>query len=199
MPDKKLTKPRIGIFGGLFDPPHAGHLIISQWVLQEHKLDKIIFVPAAHPPHKAKYSPYPIRYKMIALAIEGNKKFSISDIERKIPGKTYTVEVVKELKKRMNAELYLIIGADQWQEIKTWKSPVELFKQCKIIVMPRPNYAIKKPDKFRNRILISHSPLIDISSTMIRQMIKNKLDVRYLVAPEVAAYIKTKQLYCSPK
>ena len=188
-------QPRIGIFGGLFDPPHVGHLIISQWVLEEHKLDKIIFVPAANPPHKAKYSPYHIRHEITALAIKGNKKFSISDIERKIPGKTYTVEVISKLKKKINAELYLIIGADQWHEIKTWKSPAQLFEQCKIIVMPRPNYVIKKPGKFRKKILISHSPLIDISSSMLRQRIKNNQTIRYFVPETVRRYITKYKLY----
>ena len=86
---------KIGIFGGLFDPPHIGHLIIAQWVLEEYNLNRIIFIPAANPPHKAKYSSYHIRYEMAVLAIKGNKKFFISNIEKQISGRTYTVEVIR--------------------------------------------------------------------------------------------------------
>ncbi|MGB3478994.1 MAG: nicotinate-nucleotide adenylyltransferase [bacterium] len=188
-------RKRTGILGGLFDPPHSGHLIIAQFVLEEFQLHNIIFVPAGNPPHKQKYSPYDIRYKMTELAIRNNPKFSISDIEKKISGKTYTVEVVKNLKHQIRSMIYLIIGCDQWEEIGTWKTPEELFKWCKVIVMPRPRHSIKKVGRFCKKILISHAPLIDISSSLIRKRVKHNCSIQYLVPNEVYKYIKRKRLY----
>ncbi len=190
---KKIEK--VGVFGGLFDPPHIGHLIIAQSVLEEFRLGKIIFVPAGNPPHKREFSPYDTRYKMTELAIMGNQKFSISDIEKEIPGKTYTIGVLKNLKQQIKGMVYLIIGCDQWEEINAWKSPKELFKCCKIIVMPRPRYSIRKVGRFCKKILISHAPLIDISSTNIRKKVKHNCSIQYLVPNEVSKYIKRKRLY----
>jgi len=190
---KKIEK--VGVFGGLFDPPHIGHLIIAQSVLEEFRLGKIIFVPAGNPPHKHKFSPYATRYKMTELAIMGNQKFSISDIEKEIPGKTYTVEVLKNFKQQIKGMIYLIIGCDQWEEINTWKTPEELFKCCKIIVIPRLWHSIRKTERFSNKVLISHAPLIDISSTNIRKNVKHNHSIQYLVPNEVYKYIKRKKLY----
>ena len=186
---------RTGILGGLFDPPHLGHLIVAQFVMEEFRLDRILFIPAGKPPHKYRYSPYNIRHKMTELAIKNNRRFSISDIEKNIPGKTYTIEVIKKIKHRINSNIYLIIGRDQWEEIRTWKTPEELFKSCRIIVMPRPNGTIKKVGKFSKKILFSNSPLIAISSTMIRKRINQGKDIKYLVPTSVYNYIKRKKLY----
>jgi nicotinate-nucleotide adenylyltransferase len=186
---------KVGLLGGLFDPPHLGHLIITQSVADEFCLDKIIFIPAFNPPHKSRYSPFSIRYKMTALAIASNKIFIISDIEKQIPGKTYTIEVIRKLKKQIEGNIYLIIGSDQWQEIETWKNPVQLFKEIGVIVVRRPNYEIEKTHRFYRKILISHSPLIDISSTQIRKKVKHKKNIQYLVPPRVFNYIKKHKLY----
>lgn len=186
---------RTGILGGLFDPPHMGHLIVAQSVLEEFRLNRIIFVPAGNPPHKHKYSPYNIRFKMMELAIKDNRRFSISDIERNIPGKTYTIDVVKNLKQKIKGSIYLIIGRDQWEDIRTWKTPAELFKVSRIIVVPRPHKTIRKGGHFSQKIMVSHAPLIDISSTMIRKRIRLGRNITYLVPRAVHSYIKRKKLY----
>jgi nicotinate-nucleotide adenylyltransferase len=190
-----ISKYRTGILGGLFDPPHMGHLIAAQFVLEEFNLHRILFVPAGKPPHKHKYSPYDIRFKMTELAIKNNRKFSISNIEKDIPGKTYTVEVIKRIRQQIMGILYLIIGRDQWEEISTWKTPEELFKLCRIIVMPRPDGPVSKGGRFSEKILFSHSPSIAISSTIIRERVKQGKDVKYLVPASVYSYIKRKKLY----
>lgn len=190
-----LNENRTGILGGVFDPPHLGHLIVAQFVLEEFKLDKILFVPAGKPPHKYKYSPYNIRFKMTELAIKNHRRFSISNIEKNIPGKTYTVEVIRKIKQQIKGVIYLIIGRDQWEEISTWKTPKELFKWCRIIVMPRFDGTSRKPGRSAKNVLFSHSPLIAISSTMIRERIKQGKAIKFLVAPSVYDYIKRKKLY----
>ena len=185
---------KIGIFGGLFDPPHIAHLIIAQHVFEEFKLEQILFVPAGHPPHKSDFSPYHNRYEMAELAIGSNSSFSISDIEKTMEDRTYTIEMIRELRKRYD-DLYLIIGSDQWLEIETWKDPEALFRECRTVVVRRPKFDIKKESRFFDRIMVSNAPMIDISSTMIRKRVQKGLSVRYLVAAEVASYIKSNNLY----
>jgi len=186
---------KVGIFGGLFDPPHIGHLIIAQHILEEFSLDKIMFVPAGNPPHKAEYSPYQDRYTLTELAIMENDNFSISDIEKNITEKTYTIEMIKKLRQHMPDDLYFMIGSDQWLEIETWKDPEALFRECRVVVVRRPHYEIEKESRFYDRILISSAPLISVSSTMIRSRIQKRLSVKYLVTPPVYNYIESKNLY----
>jgi nicotinate-nucleotide adenylyltransferase len=193
----RKVRSKVGILGGLFDPPHFGHLIIAQHVLEEFKLDRVIFIPAYDPPHKARYSPYAFRIKMTRLAIKGNGKFSVSDIESSIKGKTYTVEVIKALRCRMQAHFYLIIGADQWNDIGTWRSPEEIFHECRIVVVPRPGYRKNRTMFGGKRLLVSTAPLMDISSTVIRDRLRRKKPVDYHVPPNVLSYIKKHKLYLS--
>ncbi len=184
-----------GVFGGLFDPPHIGHLIIAQHVFEEFHLHRVLFVPSGHPPHKSTYSAYHNRYEMTKLAISGNEHFALSDVERRISDTTYTIETIKALKEQTTDEPYLMIGSDQWLEIETWKDPEELFRECRIVVMRRSHHEIKKESKFFDRIMISTAPLIDISSTMIRSRIQKNLSVRYLVEPGVLEHIRQNNLY----
>lgn len=136
---------------------------------------------------------------MTRRATKDNKKFFVSDIEKNIRGKTYTFEVIGALKKfykKFNGvEIYLIIGADQWQEIEHWKHPEIIFRESKVIVLPRPGYNIIKTKLFIEKILFSNAPFIGISSTMIREMVKKQMYINYLVTPEVLAYIKKNRLY----
>ncbi|UCC12022.1 MAG: nicotinate (nicotinamide) nucleotide adenylyltransferase [candidate division WOR-3 bacterium] len=186
---------RVGIFGGLFDPPHIGHLIIAQAVLDEFRLHQIIFVPAGNPPHKRAHSSYAARYHMTKLAIRDNRYFAISDIEKHMPGKTYTVDVVAALRASLQARLYLIIGSDQWEEIGTWKRPQELFKLCRVIVAPRPGHTLDTHRLSHPMLHVSKTPLLDVSSTMIRKKIKNHHSIMYYVRADVLKYIKRKKLY----
>ncbi len=192
---KKGTNKRVGIFGGLFDPPHVGHLIVAQAVLEEFSLDTIVFVPAGNPPHKLKYSSFKTRYAMTVLAIKDNRKFALSDIENRIPGKTYTIDVIRELKKTTRGILYLVIGSDQWSEIQTWRTPHALLKECTIVVVPRTGYRIRKNGHIAQKILISNAPRIDISSTLIRKHVRDRKSIQYLVTPDVHTYIKQHRLY----
>ncbi len=188
---------RVGVFGGLFDPPHTGHLVIAQHITEEFHLEKMLFIPAGNPPHKHQYSPYDIRHEMTVRAITGNEKFAVSDIERKMPDKTYTIEVIRALRQESEEEFYLVIGSDQWLEIGTWKDPEALFKECRVVVVRRPNYEIAKDSRFYDRIMISSAPMIDISSSMIRARIKKNQSVRYLVTESVQEYITENNLYQS--
>jgi nicotinate-nucleotide adenylyltransferase len=180
-----------GIFGGLFDPPHAGHLIIAQFVRQEFGLKKIIFVPAGNPPHKTAYSAFLHRRRMTELAVRDNRDFQVDPVEGRLPGKTYTVDVIKFLKKSYPYPLYMIIGADQWAEIGTWKDPASLFRLCRLIVVPRSKYPVPPRS---SRVMLSCAPRIDISSTMVRKLVAGGLSIKYLTPDPVIAYIKDHRL-----
>lgn len=192
------TKQRIGVFGGVFDPPHIGHLIIALYVLEEQKLDRILFIPAGQPPHKHRFSPFEKRYEMTRIAIKRNPFFLISAVEKKMAGKTYTIEVIRTLRKKIKGSLFLIIGSDQWQEIDTWKDPAALFRECTIIVVPRSGFAIRRKKGIPGPVIMSGAPRIDISSTMIRERINQGKSVRYLVPAAVGRYIRRNKLYQSP-
>ncbi|MBN2621686.1 nicotinate-nucleotide adenylyltransferase [candidate division WOR-3 bacterium] len=193
-----MALKRVGLFGGMFDPPHAGHCIIAQAVLEEFKLDTVLFIPAGNPPHKRKFVPFSIRYQMTEAAIRNNPHFTISDIETRLAGKTYTIDVVRTLQKERPGELFLIIGSDQWKEFDTWKTPDALLKICRIIIVRRLGHTITRMKGRSKHIRIAHAPRIDISSTMVRDKIARCESIQYLVPREVLKYIQKLKLYQKP-
>ena len=186
-----LRREGYGILGGVFDPPHVGHLIIAQFIRQEFSLKKIIFVPAGNPPHKTGYSAFPLRRRMTELAVSGNRNFRVDPIEGRMTGKTYTAQVVKNLKMIYARPLFFIIGADQWAEIGTWKDPSSLFRICRMIVVPRSGHPVRPRPP---RVLVSRAPRIDISSTMIRALVTEDLSIEYLTPDPVVKYIREHNL-----
>lgn len=190
-----MKSQRAGLFGGMFDPPHVGHCIIAQSVLEEFDLDTVLFIPAGNPPHKRKFTSFSLRYQMTEAAIRNNPHFTISDIERRLSGKTFTIDVVRALQKERPGELYLIVGSDQWKEFDTWKTPDALLKICRIIITQRPGHAITGKKGLGGSILIAHAPRIDISSTMVRNKIAGHKSIQYLVPREVLKYIQKLKLY----
>jgi nicotinate-nucleotide adenylyltransferase len=165
--------------------------------MEEFQLNEILFIPAFNPPHKKAYSPYTTRLNMLRLAINGNPRFKISNVEAYIRGKTYTVDVIQALEKRIDGDLFLIIGSDQWTEINSWKMPDKISDYCRLIIIPRPGFAIKRRTLRKKEILVSHAPGIDISSTMIRRLIRSGRSAIYLVPRAVVKYIKRRKLYIS--
>jgi nicotinate-nucleotide adenylyltransferase len=186
---------RIGLFGGLFDPPHIGHCIIAQSVLEEFKLNTIFFIPAGNPPHKRKFTPFSLRYHMTEAAIKNNPHFKITDIEHRLAGRTYTIDVIQAIQKEEIGDLFLIIGSDQWEEFDTWKTPDELFKICHIIITRRSGHMINGLKRGSKKISVAQSPLIDISSTMVRNKIARNESIQYLVPSGVLKIIQKRRLY----
>lgn len=185
----------IGVFGGLFDPPHIAHLIIAQSVLEEFDLQTVFFIPAGNPPHKNKFTPYQIRFQMTEAAIKNNPRFRVSDIEHRLSGKTYTIDVVRALQNEHSGQMNLIIGSDQWDEFNTWKTPKNLVQLCNIIVVPRPGHSLDGLSRRRKKIKIAHTPAIELSSTTIRKKIARNESIQYLVPPEVLKIIQKRKLY----
>lgn len=196
---------RIGIMGGTFNPVHVGHLIAAQEVLNEMNIDKIIFIPTGNPPHKNKnevISPLD-RYEMVKLAVKGNDGFKVSDIEIRRSGKTYSYDTLKELHNiYYETQFYFIIGFDTLKEIDTWKNVNDVCSMTDFIVVNRGNNLneikdeiLNKEKKYSCKFILVKIPDIEISSTDIRDRIKNNKSIKYLVTDEVEKYIKQKGLY----
>jgi nicotinate-nucleotide adenylyltransferase len=195
----------VGLFGGTFNPPHLGHLIVAEEVRQTFSLDIIVFVPSARPPHKESSPVIDPRHRftMTRLAIENNPRFEISDVELKRRGKSYTIDTIKEFKTLYGAdiELFFIMGGDSIFEIETWKKPEELFRLCRVIVTTRPGFDLAKiDDRFGDKIIRADVPRIDISSTDIRHRVGTGRSITYLVPDKVEEYIQRERLYrfCDP-
>lgn len=191
----------ICLFGGTFDPPHIGHLIIAESILSDLDIDKIIFIPSSIPPHKPlhSYSSASSRVEMLQISIKGIPAFQISDIELNRPGASYSVDTIKQIKSQMSLskeELYFVIGGDSLIEFQMWKNPHEILSLAQVIIAPRPSFTkdMVKPE-FLEQVQFLDTPQIDISSSMIRERVREKKSIRYYVIPEVLEYIQEKRLY----
>ena len=201
---------KIGIMGGTFNPVHHGHLVTAQEALDQFGLDEVIFIPTGDPPHKIEdlLAHAEDRYLMTVISTSSNSSFFVSRVEIDRTGKSYTIDTVKELRKiyGSGSELYFITGADAILEILTWKNTREIVTLTKFIAATRPGYDLSKikelkttlfdsEDKADRRIFIMEIPALAISSTNIRQRIKNGRPVNYLVPEGVNNYILKHGLY----
>lgn len=198
---------KIGIMGGTFDPIHYGHLVTAEGVRAEFNLDYVMFVPAGNPPHKKGYkiTDPQHRYLMTVLATVTNPFFEVSRIEIERQGFSYTVDTIKELKKRFptDTELYFITGADAVLEILTWKEVDRLLAMCKFVAATRPGYEIPELNKkiaeiektYSHKIFLVEVPAMAISSTDIRRRVSEGRPIKYLLPESVEYYILKNNLY----
>lgn len=191
---------RIGILGGTFDPIHLGHLIIAQEALATCRLDRVLFIPSADPPHKrvADVAPAEARARMVALALDRQPRFELCRIEMERTGKSYTVETLRRLRGKLGSgtEFYLIIGADSALEMPTWCDPQGVLDLARVTVMGRPGFPPGDVDgRIAERMCFLDSPLLEISSTQIRSRVRTGLPIRYWVPDNVARFIETHGLY----
>ncbi len=200
-----MTKKRVGIMGGTFDPIHLGHLVVANEVLNIYNLDKIIFVPAGNPPHKIGMSDSSgDRFFMTNLATLSNNKFMVSDFEIKNLGKSYTLNTLQEFHSiYLNTEFYFITGTDAIIDLPKWYEPKELLKLCKFIAVSRPGlkkkYLELKINEIKNElnadIEVLNVPMLQISSTDIRERFANGISAKYLLPECVEQYIIKNNLY----
>lgn len=195
---------RLGIMGGTFDPIHNGHLDIAGMALQEAALDKVLFLPDGDPPHKTPGARGAERMAMVELAIRGMDKFFASDMELKRPGTTYTVDTLLHLKKSYPGyQLYYIIGADTLFLFSSWKTAEKVARLCHILVAPRPGISVHDTAVQQELMLQEYglhttrlsNPGCDISSSHIRELIRNQNPVNQFVPGAVAEYIARRGLY----
>ncbi|MGI6606778.1 MAG: nicotinate-nucleotide adenylyltransferase [Peptococcia bacterium] len=199
---------RIGLMGGTFDPIHQGHLVTAEAARSEFSLEKVIFVPSGNPPHKmaSTVTNKEQRYLMTVLATAANPYFEVSRVEIERPGQSYAIDTVRYFKSRMDneSELFFITGADAIFEIVTWKDVEGLFDRCTFIAATRPGFNL---DALREKLIKRLSlqclekiiplevPAMAISSTDIRERIRNNRTVKYLLPEEVENYIYKNKLY----
>jgi len=197
---------RIGILGGTFDPPHIGHLWLATLAADAMTLDRVLFMPAAQPPHKTdvRLSRATDRLLMTRLAIAGNPLFELCPIEMERPGPSYTIDSVDELERLYPdaTRLYLLMAADSLAQIDTWREPDRLLERIEWIVGPRPGQP--PPDRAglvarfgerAARIHLLDGPSLDVSSTVVRQRVAAGHLIRYLVPRGVEELIVERGLY----
>ena len=213
---------RIAFYGGTFDPVHLGHLTVATRLLSVFALDRFVFLPAFHAPHKSKSNPAPAyhRFAMLALATKDLPHISISTLELEHAKKRYTVESLAELKENYpTAKLFFVMGADSWMDIRTWKDWEKVLLMTDQIVVTRPGYEIRfdhVSDSVRSRIVdlrgdtvptlgentstaiyITDAVEMSVSASLIRKDVSedDRLDDRDRVPDEVAKYIEKYELY----
>jgi nicotinate-nucleotide adenylyltransferase len=190
---------KIGILGGTFDPIHLGHLVLAEQVKERLKLDQVVFIPCLRSPHKTrqKLSPAEVRFRMTQLAVEGNPSFSVSDIELKRKGLSYTVDTLKELKGLYpKSQIYFLTGSDVVDELDTWKDPQRLYRLAKVVIATRPGFdQFDRRNRFAKKSIVVPITGMDVSSSEIRRRVKKGKSVKYLVPSGVEDYIRKKKLY----
>jgi nicotinate-nucleotide adenylyltransferase len=215
---------RLGILGGTFNPIHLGHLAAAEEVRDRLKLDKVMFIPSFLPPHKSEEDmPSAVqRQEMVRLAITGNPHFTVSDVEIRRGGRSYTIDTIEALRQaHVGAELYFITGLDSFLEIGTWKEWKRLMELCAFVVLSREGYRFRDIAKleFLNapehdlatldgrereealirtgnmRVHLERVPFYDISSTDIRTRLRTGRSIKYHLPEAVEHYIIENKLY----
>jgi len=189
---------KLGLFGGMFDPIHLGHLRAAEIVRESLGLDEVVFVPAGVPPHRGKPAAAGIdRYAMVALATSTQRAFLPSDVELAREGPSYTVETVAELRARHpQAEVVLIVGSDNLPMIAEWREPERLLEMCTVAVVERPGSAPAPAGKVPpSRVRRVEGAALPIASRDLRERIRAGRSVRHLVPDGVADYIDKRGLY----
>ncbi|MBI5396659.1 MAG: nicotinate-nucleotide adenylyltransferase [Verrucomicrobia bacterium] len=189
---------KLGIFGGTFNPVHLGHLLIAEDAAEAFKLDRVVFVPSATPPHKRPrvLAPAAHRVRMVKLAIQGNSRFTCSDIEVRRGGPSYSVETLRHLRAAMpRAQFYFIIGTDSLRELHRWKEAPDLVKLCEFICLTRPGERVARCRLRGARVRRLTGHPTDVSSTDIRNRLARGATIRYLVPDAVRRYIERHRLY----
>jgi len=187
---------KVGILGGTFDPPHYGHLLIANEVLSTLHLDEIWFMPNQEPPHKKKSKSIKNedRLQMLELAISGNDSFRVETIELDRQGPSYTVDTMKMINAQYSEhQFFFIIGADMIEYLPKWHKIEELINLVQFVGVERPEYN----SRTEYPVLYVDVPAIDVSSSMIRDRVKSRQTVRYLLPDSVIQYIEEKHLYGS--
>lgn len=192
----------LGILGGSFDPIHLGHLLIAQEAAEELSLEQVLFIPAGKAWLKGReISPAYHRLEMVRLAVSGNPAFDISTIEIEREGPSYTVDTLLSLRQKV-PELFLLIGWDSLIELPKWYRPDWLVQLCHLVAVPR--HGIPTPDLaglereipgISGRLRMLSWPVIDISSSMVRERVKRGRSIRYMVPEQVEKYICERGLY----
>ena len=191
--------------GGTFDPIHVGHLIVAEALAYRLDIDHVVFLPAAHPPHKAgqTVAPAEARLEMIELSIASEPGFSVSRIDLRRPGPSYSADMLTDIRARVDPDtkLYFLMGMDSFRDFPSWHQPGRIGELAHLGVARRPGVDVAVIDverqvpETRGRITIVNVPLIDISSSDVRERVRIGRPYRFHVTSPVADYIQEHSLY----
>ncbi len=186
---------RVGIFGGTFDPPHLGHLIAAGDAHALLALDRVLWVPAAEPPHKpgtGRTQPG-LRMAMVQAAVVGDDRFQVDDVELRRPGPSYTVDTLREMHDRWpGADLVLLLGADALRDLPTWRAPEEITRLAGLAVLSRRGDGVPGSPFAALPVPVTR---IDISATEVRRRVQAGVPIRHLVPDAVLDIIARERLY----
>jgi nicotinate-nucleotide adenylyltransferase len=195
---------RIGLFGGTFDPPHIGHLILASVIAGSLKLDTVWFVPVADPPHKKHrmISSVVHRLAMLELALADNPLMRISRIDIDRPGPHYTADMVALASQQaQDSALFFLMGSDSLRDLPSWHNPQQLLEVCHLAVLRRPGVALSMSKLYRilpaleHRMVFVDGPGIDLASSSIARCVRDGHSIQYLVPESVRTYIIEQELY----
>ena len=195
---------RLGILGGAFSPPHIGHLVCAQEALLQLELERVLWIPAARPPHRElEADPGPeARLEMVELAIAGDERFASSRIELDREGPSYTSDTLRELHRQApDDELFLILGGDQAATLPRWHEPEEVLALATVAVVERVSWTRNAIGikigrlKGAERVRYLDMPLMQVSSTVLRRRAAAARPIRYFVPEKVEEYIAANGLY----
>lgn len=178
---------RLGVLGGTFDPPHLGHLVVAQDVIEALELDRLLVVPAGDPPHREAVLPARLRLELVRTAFRGDGRVEVSDLELRRDGPSYTVDTLEELDRADSPdELWCVIGVDQLRELHEWHEPERLGRVARLAVMSR---AGERPAPDDTPLEVTFRTVevtrVDLSSTRIRERLRQGRTVRYLVPERI--------------
>lgn len=190
---------RVGIFGGSFNPPHLGHLVIAEWMRGEFALDRILWIPASQSPFKDAASlPDPDRrLEMAQLAAQDNPAFTVSDVEVRRGGASYTIDTLRHLiEAQPETEFNLLMGSDSLSSFDRWRDAERILELADLLVFRRPGEpAPELSDRIMRRVSFANAPRLEISATVIRERCRLGQSIRYLVPEPVRMYIDRHGLY----
>ena len=197
---------RIGIMGGTFNPVHVGHLMLAEWVINEVSLDEVWLIPngKSYMKEEQEIAPAEDRLRMTELAVKRNRYFKCLDLEVKRSGYSYSYETLEELTRAYPGnEFYFILGADCLFTLETWKYPERLLRCCKLVAAVRDDASLEEMEekkaeleqRFGGEILLLPFIRMSLSSTEIRERIRQGKSIRYMVPDSVLTYIEGKRLY----
>lgn len=200
---KKINKPFIAMYGGSFNPIHTGHIQLAKYFVKELNLDKLLLIPDRTPPHKSDKEMISAlhRFNMCCLSVQDEEKIEVSSIEIDRQGKSYTVDTLRSLAQIYpNSQLFLIMGADMFLTLHTWKEYQEIYSRAIICAVPRDKDSVEQLVEYSKtqnglRCIISNESMLNVSSTKIRKQIAQKASLCGLVAEKVEKYIYDNSLY----
>lgn len=210
---RPIVAGSLGVFGGTFDPIHLAHLAVAQEAAEALGLERVVFVPAAIPPHKPGRDITPAEYRlaMIELAIAGNDRFVVDRLELERTGPSYTVDTLEAFRASRDAagapsDLVLVLSAEAFLGLMTWRAPRRILELARVVVAPRDGYPDAGPDFLAehlpdlvDRATFLDSPRLRLSASELRARAAAGRSLRYLVPDAVAAYIGDHALYRNPR